>query len=68
MDRYVGDSYRKNPLSFTDGGWDVKVVMRGGRALIYSKVKFPEKFIAKTMKNSDVSFCKVLGRTSEDAQ
>jgi len=43
----VADKFRTNPLSLQPGGSDVTVIYDDGFQKIFTKVKYPRKFITK---------------------
>jgi len=51
---YVGDSFRTNPLSLTNGGHDVEIYFKDKPSRVYSNVKSPFSFWKKA-RNEDSS-------------
>ncbi len=51
----VKDKYRKNPLSFQPGGYEVTVEFSDGFQKTYDKVKYPKQFIKHISNNENPS-------------
>lgn len=50
----VGDNFRTNPLSKTEGGSTVIVEKKNGQKLSYDNIKNTSAYIARVTKNDDV--------------
>lgn len=50
----VGQEYRKNILSFSEGGVTVEVEKIDGKRFEYPNVKYPKGYIKKLLENPDV--------------
>lgn len=50
----VNDPYRKNELSFLEGGATVFVKYTNGDIREYDKIKNPHAYVKKVLKNPDV--------------
>lgn len=62
-DFYVGDSFRTNPKSLSPGGYDVKVFLNDGSSKVYSRIKNPQAYKNKVMRDPEVTDCQVLGES-----
>lgn len=54
-DLKVKDDRRINELSHTPGGATVKIVHSDGRNLIYDKIKYPQSYINKALKDETIT-------------
>jgi hypothetical protein len=50
----VSDQYRKNELSLSPGGSEVKAVHSNGKTIVYDKIKNVNAYCVKLKKDSDI--------------